>query len=176
MFSRGVHKFGPRCRIWRHAAHKVIGGFHPFIERQATSVFENLWRVVHLRIRGKFYLRNWVDVALHDVIDRAANEGCSEIHQFVVNIFGIVCVKDLHFFAMQHQSSVNFVIQQEGSHSCLLFSIDNRPVDGSSSTILWQKRGMKVEGAMRRHVPHHLRQHAESYYHLHIGTEIAELL
>jgi len=49
-------------------------------------------------------------IALHDVIDRTANEGCSEIHQFVVNIFGIVCVKDLHFFAMQHQSSVNFVI------------------------------------------------------------------
>ena len=68
------------------------------------------------------------------------------------------------------------MIQKEGSHPGFRLSVDNRPVDGGRPSILWQKRSMEIEGAMRRHIPHHLRKHAESHYHLHVGTKIAELL
>ena len=157
MLARGIYKFCPRCRIRRHPTHKVISSFHPFVERQTAGLFEYLWRVVYLCVGSKFKLRYGANVPLHNIVNSATNKGCSHIHQFIVNIFSIISVEDFHFFAMQHQSGVNFVIQQESSHSSLLLSIDNCPVDGGCATILGQKRGVEIEGAMRWHIPHHFR-------------------
>ena len=76
--------------------------------------------------------------------------------------------------AKESLSRINLMFQEKRSDSCLRVTIDHRPIDRSSSTILRKQRSMKVKRTQSRHIPDHLRQHPESNHNLQVGFPFAQ--
>ena len=61
-----------------------------------------------------------------------------------------------------------------GGHSHIVevqdfrITIDNRPINGRSSTVLRKQRSMKIERTQSWHIPYHFRQHTKSNYNLQV--------
>ena len=97
-------------------------------------------------------------------------------HQAVMHRLYIVGAGDWHPALLDDVARVNLVLQEESGHTRLSITVHHRPVDGRGTTILGQQRSVQVEGAQRRHGPHHLRQHSEGYHDVQVGPDGAQLV
>ena len=73
-------------------------------------------------------------------------------------------------------SRVDFVLQEESGNTCFRITVDNRPIDRSSTTILGKQRSMQVKCPQTGHIPDNFRQHAESNYDLQVGFPFTQSL
>ena len=98
------------------------------------------------------------------------------MHQTVVDVFHISRIRDIEGLLHDHTTCINVLVEEESGDTRLLLAIDDCPVDGGSTTILWQQGRMNVEGAVFGHIPDHLGQHPEGDHHLEIGLIATQLL
>ena len=101
---------------------------------------------------------------------------CAEHHQPVVDILHVVEVFDFKGFLHDDAPRIDVVVKEERGDACLSLAVDDRPVDGSRTTILRQQGRMHIESAETGHGPNHLGQHAESHHHLQVSLVSTQLL
>ena len=94
---------------------------------------------------------------------------CTQNHQAIIDILNISCIRNSKWFLKDNATSIYVFIKEEGRHTCLGLTIDNRPVDRSSTTVLRKQGCMYIKRTQARHTPHYLRQHTKGYNHLHIS-------
>ena len=126
----------------------------------------------------KHYIRgvgSGLPIALQYPVNCLNGDVGTQVHQSVVDIFHISIVGNGKRLLQDDTARVDVVIEEERGHSCHGLAIDDRPVDGCSTTVLRQQGGMYIEGAEAGHVPHHLGQHAEGHHHLYVGMVGAQL-
>ena len=70
---------------------------------------------------------------------------------------------------------VDLVVEEEGGDAGDVIAIDDGVVDRGGTTVAWQQRSVEVEGAVGRHVPYRLGQHAEGHDDKHVGLEGGQL-
>ena len=72
-------------------------------------------------------------------------------------------------------TGIDIMVEEEGGDASLCLAVDDRPVDRSRPTILWEQGGMDIKSAVFRHGPHHFGQHTEGHHHLKVGVKGFEL-
>ena len=135
-FAVFLHQFCPCSGVGRHAAHEIKGAFHREIERQTTSVFENLGCVANFGVGRERILVDGTNVTRNDVIDGLCHHTGTDVAQTVVDGFDVVLLRDGGARLVDDATGVNFVVEQESGNTRFSVAVDNRPVDGGGTAIL----------------------------------------
>ena len=98
------------------------------------------------------------------------------MHQPVVNILHICRLRNRKTFLQDDATGINIVVEEEGGNTRLLLAINHCPVDRRRTAILRKEGCMHIKCTIFRHRPNHLRQHAESNYHLQVSLIRTQLL
>ena len=168
-------KFRPGSRIRRKATHEIVYLLHSLAPIDAAGFLENLWSRTKFGVYlDQFFLRNRLDRAGKNRFDRFKHQITAKHHEFVVHDFHIVGIGNRYTYLLDNVARINFMLQEESSDTRFRIPVDNRPVDGSGSSILRQESRMKVERTHRRHGPHHLGQHTKSHHNLQVGLQGTE--
>ena len=91
-----------------------------------------------------------------------------------MHYFHIICICNRHTDLLDDFSGIYLMFQEESSDTSLRVTINDCPVDGSSSTILRKQRCMEIECAQPGHIPYHFRQHTEGNHNLQIRFPFAQ--
>ena len=63
---------------------------------------------------------------------------CTQMHQSVVDILYIGGIRNIEGLLKNHTTGIDILVEEEGCDTRLFLTIDNGPIDGSSTTILGQ--------------------------------------
>ena len=89
-----VHKFCPSSGVGRETTHEVEGTFDRDVEREATSVFEDLGGVPNFAVGRERVLIDGANVACDDVVDGTCHHTGSYVAEAIVEGFYIVGLGD----------------------------------------------------------------------------------
>ena len=131
-------------------------------------------RLQHLRTLDKATLHTRFNILLDDTLYGLHHQVGTQRHQAVVHVTGGIGMGNPAFLAEDDATRVNVFVDHKGGHTRHLLPVDDRPVDRSGAAVLRQQGGMQVEGAQRRHGPHHIGQHPETDHDKKIGLESLE--
>ena len=92
-------------------------------------------------------------------------------HQAVMDDFDIIVAANGAAALLDNVARVNLVLKEKGGHAGLGVTVHHSPVDGSGTAVTGQQRGVQVERAQRRHLPHGLGQHPEGDDDEQLGVE-----
>ena len=128
--------------------------------------------------RHQLFLRDTLrtTVGSHDAFQRLQTDLRTQVHQSVVDVFHIGAVRNVEGLLHDDAPRIDVLVEEEGRHTRLCLTVDDRPVDRGRTAILGQEGRMYVEGAVFRHIPHHLWKHSESDNHLQISLIAAQFL
>ena len=168
-------KFCPCGRIRRKSAHKVVHLLHPGIPIDTAGFLENLRSRTQFFCLGQLLLRRSLDLTFQNGIHGFYYQVTAQFHQLVVHHLHIVGIGNRDTYLIDDFSGIDFMFQEKGRNSGFSLSVDDRPVDRSSPTILRQQRGMQIESSQTRHVPYHFRQHTESHHNLQVSFQSSQL-
>ena len=140
-----IDEFCPCCRVRRESAYEIICPFYPVSPLYSTSFPEDFWCSVQFGFFSQRLLRDGVQVTFNDGVDSLPDEFCAKVHEAVVHITGIIGVEDWYRNASDNIPGVDVMVKEEGGNAGLCLTVDNGPIDGCCTTILWQERGVKVE-------------------------------
>ena len=80
--------------------------------------------------------------------------------------------RQLHY----NTTCIYIMVEEECGDASACLPVDDGPVDGCCSTILWQQGCMHIKGTVFGHIPHHFWKHSECHHHLQVGIEGTELM
>ena len=109
-----------------------------------------------------------------DGIDSLDDHTSSQHHQAVVYRLDVVGAANLDGALLDDVARVNLVLEEESGDARGGVAVHHRPVDGCGAAVFGQQRGMQVERAQGRHLPHHLGQHPEGDDDEKVGIQRAQ--
>ena len=175
-FSTGLDQLRPSGRIGRKTAYKIVNTLHRAVPVNTTSIFEDFRCRTQFTHDGHFFLRNTFHCTGKNGIYGFYHQATAQQHQFVVDDTHVVRIGNGYPYLLDNLTGVNLMFQEESGDARFRITINHRPVDGGCAAILRKQGSMQVEGAQSRHVPYHLRQHAESNDYLQIGLPCTQRL
>ena len=167
--SVGLYQFCPRSRIGRQTTDKIINPLDRLVPVDATSILEYFGSRTQFAHYSHFFLRNGFHRICKNGIHSLRNQTSAKHHQFIVYNTYIVRIRNRHTNLLDDLSRINLMFQEKSCDARFRITVNHRPVDRCSSTILRQQRSMQIESSQTRHIPNHLRQHSESNHNLQIG-------